>query len=96
VLSFDASGYVHNHHERNAFNPKLTEAQAAENLNDSLKILCSQVCIIPTEWKTEQYCYEFHCKAEKGQELLVYIDCDTGEENNILILLYSDGGVLTK
>lgn len=96
VLSFDATGYVHNHHERNPFNPKLTEAQASEKLNDSLKILGSQVCIIPTEWKTEQYCYEFHCKTENGQEILVYIDCDTGEENNILILLYSDGGVLTK
>lgn len=96
VLSFDATGYVHNHHERKPFKPKLTESQAAEMLNDSLKILGSQVCIIPTEWKTEQYCYEFHCKTEKGQELLVYVDCDTGEENNILILLYSDGGVLTK
>ncbi len=96
ILSFDATGYVHNHHNRNAFTPNLTEAQAVAKLNNTLEVIGSQLCIIPTDWKTEQYCYEIHCKTQEGQELLVYIDCDTGEEDNILILLYSDGGVLTK
>ena len=96
VLSFDATGYVHNHHNRKSFTPTLTEAQAVAKINDTLEIIDTQLCIIPTDWKTEQYCYEIHCKTQEGQELLVYIDCDTGEEDNILILLYSDGGVLTK
>ncbi len=96
ILSFDTTGYVHNHHNRKAFFPSLTEAQAVATLNNTLKVINTQLCIIPTDWKTEQYCYEIHCKTSEGQELLVYIDCNTGEENNILILLYSDGGVLTK
>ncbi len=96
ILSLDATGYVHNHHERKSFSPTLTEAQAVAKINNTLKVINTQICIIPTEWKTEQYCYEIHCKTNEGQELLVYIDCNTGEENNILILLYSDGGVLTK
>lgn len=96
IMSFDATGYVYNHHNRKAFTPTITEAQAVAKINDTLTIIDTQLCIIPTDWKTEQYCYEIHCKTEKGQELLVYIDCDTGEEDNILILLYSDGGVLTK
>ena len=96
VLSFDATGYVHNHHNRKSFTPTLTEAQAVAKINDTLEVIDTQLCIIPTDWKTEQYCYEIHCKTQEGQELLVYIDCDTGEEDNILILLYSDGGVLTK
>lgn len=96
ILSFDASGYVNNHHNRKSFTPTLTEAQAVEKINDTLDVIDVQTCVIPTDWKTEQYCYEIHCKTEKGQELLVYIDCTTGEEDNILILLYSDGGVLTK
>ncbi|MBE6803737.1 MAG: germination protein YpeB [Ruminococcaceae bacterium] len=96
VLSFDATGYVHNHHIRKSFTPTLTEAQAVAKINDTLEVIDTQLCIIPTDWKTEQYCYEIHCKTQEGQELLVYIDCDTGEEDNILILLYSDGGVLTK
>ena len=60
------------------------------------EITSENLAIIPTEWKTEQYCYEFHCKTTNGQELLVYIDSVTGQEDNILILLYSDNGVLTK
>ena len=96
IMSFDATGYVHNHHERDAFTPKLTEAQAVAKINDTLHVISTQLCIIPTDWKTEQYCYEIHCKTDNDQELLVYIDCDTGEEDNILILLYSDDGVLTK
>ena len=31
-----------------------------------------------------------------SQEILVYIDPVTGQEKDILILLYTDGGVLTK
>lgn len=96
ILSFDAKGYVHNHHKRESFTPKLTEAEAVSRINNTLSVIDTQLCIIPTDWKTEQYCYEVHCKTEKGQELLVYIDCETGEEDNILILLYSDDGVLTK
>lgn len=96
VLSFDATGYVYNHHERNSFTPTLTEAEAVAKINSTLEVIDTQLCIIPTDWKTEQYCYEIHCKTDEGQELLVYIDCTTGEEDNILILLYSDGGVLTK
>ncbi len=96
ILSFDATGFVHNHHTRKTFTPTLTEAQAVKKINDTLTVIDTQLCIIPTDWKSEQYCYEIHCKTEKGQELLVYIDCNTGEEDNILILLYSDCGVLTK
>lgn len=96
VMSFDATGYVYNHRERESFTPLLTEAQAVEKINSTLTVIDTQLCIIPTDWKTEQYCYEIHCKTDKEQELLIYIDCTTGEEDNILILLYSDGGVLTK
>lgn len=96
VLSFDASGYISNHTERNNLNIKLSKKEAENILNNQLKIIETQLCIIPTEWETEQLCYEIHCKTDNNQDLLVYIDSTTGEEDNILILLYSDGGVLTK
>lgn len=96
ILSFDATGYVSNHTERQIPENKISLMAARECVNSELTIIDSRVCIIPTEWKTEQYCYEFHCKTQNGQELLVYIDSVTGQEDNILILLYSDNGVLTK
>ncbi len=96
VLSFDATGYISNHVERDNLNVSLSKSQAENKLNNQLKVIDSQLCVIPTEWSTEQLCYEIHCKTDEGQDLLVYIDSLTGEEDNILILLYSDGGVLTK
>ena len=96
ILSFDATGYVSNHTEREIPEYKISLVNAREKVNKELTIIDSRVCVIPTEWKTEQYCYEFHCKTTNGQELLVYIDSVTGQEDNILILLYSDNGVLTK
>lgn len=96
ILSFDATGYISNHTERNNMNRKLSVKEAESKLNKHLDVIDSQICVIPTEWKTEQLCYEFHCKTDSRQELLIYVDCESGEENNILILLYSDGGVLTK
>ncbi len=96
ILSFDATGYISNHTERKIPENKISLVEARENVNDELIIIDSRVCVIPTEWETEQYCYEFHCKTQNGQELLVYIDSESGQEDNILILLYSDNGVLTK
>lgn len=96
ILSFDATGYVSNHTEREIPEYKISLVNAREKVNKELTIIDSRVCVIPTEWKTEQYCYEFHCKTTNDQELLVYIDSVTGQEDNILILLYSDNGVLTK
>lgn len=96
IMSFDATGYVYNHHNRGALKESVNRAQAESTLNGYLEIIDTRLCIIPTDWQTEKYCYEIHCKTDEGQELLVYVDCETGEEDNILILLYSDGGVLTK
>ena len=96
VLSFDATGYITNHSERNNLTPSVSKEVATKSINNQLQIIDTQVCVIPTEWQTEQLCYEFHCKTKDNKELLIYIDCHTGEEDNILILLYSDGGVLTK
>lgn len=96
ILSFDATGYISNHTRRNNVTAKISMEEAEKVVNNQLEIIDSQICVIPTEWKTEQLCYEIHCKDKDNREFLIYIDCETGMEDNILILLYSDGGILTK
>lgn len=96
ILSFDAAGYISNHTRRNNVTAKISMEEAEKVVNNQLEIIDSQICVIPTEWKTEQLCYEIHCKDKDNREFLIYIDCETGMEDNILILLYSDGGILTK
>lgn len=96
ILSFDATGYISNHTKRNDLTPTISIEDAKKVINKQLEIIDTQQCVIPTEWKTEQLCYEIHCKDKDNREFLIYIDCETGMEDNILILLYSDGGILTK
>lgn len=96
VISVDARGYLMNHTNRDIYEEKITPEQAREILSDELKIISENSAVIPLDTGKEAYCYEFHCKDKKGQEVLIYIDKVTGEERNILLLLYSDGGVLTR
>lgn len=96
IHSFDATGYVSCHTERTVPNNIITEEEGRKKLYSGLKIEDSSACFAPTEWSTENYCYEYVCTTQNGQQLLVYVNAATGEEENVLILLYSDGGVLTK
>ena len=70
--------------------------QAAELLNPNLTITGSGVALIPTNSGGEVRCYEFACTAKNGDEILVFINLSTLKEEDVLILLKSDGGTLVK
>jgi hypothetical protein len=94
VMTFNASGYLMNHYEREIAQPKLEQAQAQESLSPLLKSESARRAVIPTGGTSEVSCYEFTCKGEGDDRVLVYINADTGLEEQIFILLQSDGGTL--
>lgn len=96
VAAMDASDYLMNHTARSAPEPKLDAAAAAETVAENLYVLRSRPAVIPTEAGTENFTYELLCEDDAGQQVLVYVDTVSGEEDDILILLYADGGTLTK
>lgn len=97
VVSLEATGYLTNHIERSKQTPKMKQADVQKNLSAYLNVLDTELCVIPKEDGTEEFCYEFHCESkETGDEVLIYANANTGVEENILLLLYSDGGTLTK
>lgn len=97
VLSLESEGYLTNHVEREAFNQKIKTQDAQKGLSPYLKVLGSRACVIPLDSAVEVQCIEFHCESlETGEETLIYVNAQTGAEENILLLLYSDGGTLTK
>ena len=96
IVSIDARGYLMNHKDRTIPTPKVTKGQAQQRLSPKLTVLSSRLAFIPTDAGGEIYCYEFRCKGQKEDEILVYIDAKTGNEANILQLLYADGGMLTR
>lgn len=94
ILGIETTGYLNSHTERNFETPKISIEEAREKINSKLEIISENMAIIPTEWKTELTCYEFKGKVE-DREFLVYINTETGKEENVLIILDTPGGTLT-
>lgn len=97
VSALDARGFLMNHIERALPTAKLTQKAAQKKLSPLLTLKTdTSLAVIPGKDGKERLCYEFHVTDKSGQEALIYIDTQTGEEADVLLLLYSDGGVLTR
>lgn len=95
ILGFDARGYLTNHTDRNIASPKISLDAARKNVSPKLTIKKEKMAIIPSTSLTEKLCYEFLCTGQDGENILVYINADTGAEEEILILLIDENGTLT-
>lgn len=93
VLGIETTGYLNNHAERDISKVKISKEKAREKLNKKLNIQSELLAVIPTEWKTEILCYEFKGKIQ-DTEYLVYINAETGEEEEILIITNTPNGQL--
>ena len=94
VLGIETSGYLNNHEERNLPEIKISKDEAKKTLNKDLQIESEGLAIIPTEWQSEIYCYEFKGKVDDS-EFLVYINCENGREEDILVIKDTPNGTLT-
>lgn len=94
IVMFDARGYLMNHTERTLEEPQITQQQAQEVLSPALTVKNIRQALIPMSGGSEELCYEFTCTGKNDEEVLVYINMMDGSEEQILILLKSDGGIL--
>ncbi len=95
IMLYEASGYLANHTDRAFETPEHSSKEAKEVLSKNLNLQKTALALIPTDG-TEVRCYELSCKTENGEEILVYINTNTLAEEDVLILLKSDGGTLVK
>ena len=96
VVTLDASDYLMNHVEREIPVIAVSAEEAAAAVAETLTVRRASLAVIPTDGGGERFAHELLCETENGQDVLVYKDTTTGREDDILILLYSDHGVLTK
>lgn len=94
VIGIETTGYLNSHEERTLPEIKITKEQAKLGLNPELEIQSEGLAVIPTEWKTEIFCWEFKGKVDET-EFLVYINCETGAEEDILVIKDTPNGTLT-
>lgn len=96
ITGLEATDYLMNHIKRNIPEFAVTPEEAMADIPSNLEVKEISAAVIPTQGTSEKYTYELFCEDTDGQHILIYKDITTGEEVDILILLYSDNGTLTK
>ncbi len=96
IMLLETAGYLTNHTERAFHTPEFTSDEAMKRISSDLEVRETAIALIPTDSAAEVRCYEFLCDGYDGNEILVYINLLTLEEEQIYILLKSDGGTLVK
>ena len=95
ILGIETTGYLNNHYERTFATPKVSMEEAKQKLNKDIEIVNQRLAMIPTEWNTEIFCYEFQGRIDEI-EFLTYINVETGDEEDTLVITNTGNGTLTE
>ncbi len=96
VVLYEANGYLMNHTARTIKTPQKTVEEARTVVSKELAIENEKQVLIPSPGGREIQCYEFLCKNAADEEILVYINSDTLMEEQVYMVIKTDGGTLTK
>lgn len=94
IIGMEAKGYIYSHTLRDIHVPDLSMDAAMGMLNGNIEVLSSGLAIIPTEFKTEIFTYEFKGRLFE-KDFLIYINAKTGREEEILLIINTPDGILT-
>ena len=95
IIGLDTTGYLNCHYERQLPKPAISVEEAKKNLSDKIEIKSEGLAMIPTEWRSEKFCYEFKGKID-DIDFIAYINAETGKEEDILIIINTPNGTLTE
>lgn len=94
IIGLEAKGYLNSHKERDLPEPKISMEKAREAVSSRVDILSAGLAIIPTEYRTEIFVYEFKGRLN-NQDFLVYVNTENGNEEDILMIINTPNGILT-
>lgn len=94
IVTYDSTGYIMNHKSRSFKAPAISGNYAQSLLSPELTVQKASLALIPTSGVGEDFCYEFKCVSKDGKKVIDYINCASGVEEQLLILLDTPGGTL--
>lgn len=94
VTGIECKGYLMNNKDRGVMTAKISEEEARACVSTNLEVNAVSLCVIPKDSLREVLCYEFH-GTYKDKNFIVYINAENGREEDILLLIESDTGILT-
>lgn len=94
IVGIETKGYLMNHKYRESVVPKLSQEEAKSKISTNLEVSATTLAIVPKDSLKEVLCYEF-----KGtfhdKNFIIYVNADNGREEEILLLIEDENGVLT-
>ncbi len=94
ICSVESQGYIFNHEIRTNIKPEKTIEEAREKLSKNIEIISEGLAVIPTDSKEEVLTFEFKGMIE-DREFLIYINANTLNEEKVLVIIETPGGLLT-
>lgn len=93
IVGFEGRGYIMNHTPRKVPEPKITPEEAVSLVSRGAPVESVSYAVIPLDSGEEAFCYQLKGTID-DKHFLIYINTQTGEEEQIMILLETDTGVL--
>lgn len=94
VTGVECKGYLMNHKDRGEQKPVLSAEAARAAVSTHLNVNTPTLAVIPKDSLREVLCYEFH-GTHKDKNFIIYINAENGREEDILLLIESETGILT-
>ncbi|MBE7043154.1 MAG: germination protein YpeB [Ruminococcaceae bacterium] len=95
IMGFESNGYLMNHTTNRPMPETLLSSDEAYQIaSNVMKVESQNLALIPLDTKKEVLCYEFKGKIDQDQ-YLIYLNAETGKQEEILLLLVSESGTLT-
>ena len=94
AVELDCTGLIMNHQQRSLAVPAVSQEEAEQALSPALRPEDAGLALIPTPGLDEVLCWEFHCTAADGTEVLSYVNAATGQEEQLYLLQRDEHGIL--
>lgn len=94
VIGIECKGYLMNHRMRDVSNVVLSQEEAKERVSTHLDVSAVSLSIIPKDSLREVLCYEFK-GTYMDKNFIVYVNAENGREEEIMLLIESETGILT-
>jgi germination protein YpeB len=95
IVGFEASTYYMCHYDRTISRAKISMQQAQKSISANLTVISQKLAIIPLDNGSEVMCYEFKGKTKDNEIYIVYINADTGAQQEILKVIEANNSILT-
>lgn len=94
VLGVECKGYLMNHKDRDIAGVRISEEEARACISSHLNVTAVALAVVPKDSMREVLCYEFH-GTYKDKNFIIYVNAENGREEEILLLMESETGILT-